>query len=192
MEPFITALERRLPLTEVEVDFVRRHLPVRTFAKGDYLLRAGEVSSAFFFNQSGLVRMFYLREGEEKTAYFYEEGEFVSAYESFTRREPARMSLQAVEETVTVEIGWENAGAMLDQFPKFEALARILMEEELIICQKIIASFVTQSPVERYEQLLAEKPSIFRRVPQHQIASFIGVQPETLSRIKRRATERKS
>ena len=84
----------------------------------------------------------------------------------------------------------ETAMQLLRYSPKFELLARVAMEDELITYQKIIASFLTQNPEERYFNLLENNSSYFQRIPQHYIASFIGVQPESLSRIKKRYLER--
>lgn len=192
IETFIADLSRRLPLQSAEESYIRQQLPIRNYARGEMLLQEGQVSNAFFYNLQGLVRIFYPKDFEEKTAYFYEEHTFISAYESFVHQVPSRASFQALEETQVVVISTEKAREMLQQFPRFEALARIMMEEELIIYQDIIASFVSRSPEERYIHLLSTQPRIFQRVAQHHIASFIGVKPESLSRIKRRAQERRS
>jgi CRP-like cAMP-binding protein len=177
-------------LTEEDVSLISQIIPVRHFAKGEYLLKAGQISDAFFFMISGFVRLFYLQEGEEKTTYFYPEGTFVSAYSSFMRQQPASFYFQSTEDTEVAVIGLEASQQLLAHSSKFETLARIAMEEEMISLQEIIASLLTLSPEERYAELLEKNPGIFQKVPQAQIASFIGVKPESLSRIKKRFMER--
>lgn len=192
IEKFINHLHQRLPLNSEEEELLRQTLTVKRFDKGDFILQEGSISNAFYFNLSGFVRLFYVKNAAEKTAYFYSEGTFISAYESFVKRRPTAFNLQATEATALVEITLEASGKLLHFSPKFDALARMIMEEELITNQKIIAQLLTLSPEERYLQLLHEQPEIFQKVPQHNIASYIGVQPESLSRIKKRALERES
>jgi CRP-like cAMP-binding protein len=73
---------------------------------------------------------------------------------------------------------------------KFAILAKIMMEEEMIAYQQIVSSFVTQSAEERYKDFLKTQPNLIKRIPQHQIATFLGVSPETLSRIRNRIMKR--
>jgi CRP-like cAMP-binding protein len=91
-----------------------------------------------------------------------------------------------VEQTEIYEFTKSKIEALLIKVPKMEVIARIATENELITCQKIIASFVTKSAEERYLDLLNTQGELFQRVPQQYIASFLGVSPETLSRIKKR------
>ncbi len=179
-----------LPLSPEEIAFVKELLPTKTFKKHEYLIRAGEVSKSFYYNVTGFVRLYYIIEGEEKTAYFYGEGSFISAYSSFMNQEPCAFFLQAAEDTEVVVISVEASEKLLAHSPKFEKLARIAMEEEMISLQEIIASLITLNPEKRYLQILERNPEIFQKVPQIQIASFLGVKPESLSRIKKRSMER--
>jgi len=180
-------LSNYIPLEESDLNLLVELVPIRRYSKGEFLLRAGQTSKEFFFNISGFVRLYYLQQGEERTAYFYGERLFISAYESYVKQKPSNFYLQATEETTVAVIGVEAAQKLLSTAPKFEALARIAMEEELISLQDIIATLLTLSPEQRYLQLLERNPKIFQRVPQVYIASYIGVKPESLSRIKKRA-----
>lgn len=189
---FLEYIEKRAPLELAEKDFLLSQMELRRFKKGEYLLEEGQISDTFYFNIEGCIRLFYNIEGEERTAYFYTEGQFISAYDSFINRIPAQQNFQAIEDSLTVAIDVQLAAKLLSHSPKFEVLARIAMEEELIACQSIIASFITKSPEERYLQLMKSRRDYFQRIPQHYIASFLGIKPESLSRIKKRLIERKS
>ncbi|MEZ5017986.1 MAG: Crp/Fnr family transcriptional regulator [Flavipsychrobacter sp.] len=186
---FIDYIQQRTTFTQEELDYVQNLLPLKTFKRGEYLLKEGTISDAFFFNVQGFVRLFYNVEGQEHTAYFYTEGDFVSAYESYVRQTPTTLNFQAIEDTTVVVISRTNANLLLQQSPKFTMLAIAAMEEEMIANQNIIASLLTRSPEERYKKLLSDHQDYFQRIPQHYIASFIGVQPESLSRIKKRYSE---
>lgn len=186
IKPFLDFTGQFISLDKGEQQALEKHLRVRTFAKGEHLLKQGAISRAFFFNLSGFVRLYYLVDGEERTAYFYQEGVFISAYSSFMHQTPATFSFQANEATTVLEITAESSMALLAHSSKFETLARIAMEQELAQNQELIASLLTLHPEERYARLIERSPHIFQRAPQVQIASYLGVKPETLSRIKKR------
>lgn len=183
---FIKYLNNYVRLSEEDKKFLEENLSLKFFSKKSMILTEGQISKSFYFNLSGFVRLFYRKEAEEITAYFYGENLFISAYDSFTKKTPSKLNFQALEDTFLVNISQEASVRLLNYSSKFETLARIAMEEELIVHQKIIESLLTQSPEERYEDLLETNPSIFQRVSQQYLASYIGVKPESLSRIKKR------
>lgn len=182
----ITYLEQYTSLTTEEKDYLNENIPVISLNKGHDLLSEGEVSTAFYFILEGGVRLFYRSGIEEKTAFFYFENMFVSSYESFTKQTPSKHNVQCIEPSQVAVISFEIAYKLLERFPKFEFLARIIMEEELIVCQEIISSFVTLNAEKRYLHLVESKSPLLQRIPQYQLATFLGVTPETLSRIRKR------
>ena len=173
-------------LTAEEVAYVKANIPIQHLQKQEVLLETGEVSRAFYFVIEGCIRLYYTVDGEEKTAFFYVKEDFVSSYESFTKQLPAKHDLQAIEPSVVAVISTDVAQDLLMRFPRFEFLARIMMEKELIICQEIIATFITMSPEERYQHLLKQRPDLVQRIPQYYLATYLGVKPESLSRIRKR------
>ena len=187
---FTDYLSQSIPLEVDEIEFLQNTVPIKKYGKGEFLLQAGQISKEFFFNCEGFVRLYYLQEGEEKTAYFYGSNCFISAYSSFMRQKPATFFLQATEDTFVASISIESSEKILAFSSKFESLARLAMEEEMISLQEIIASLLTLRPEERYAEMLTKTPEVFQKVPQLQIASYLGVKPESLSRIKKRFKER--
>ncbi len=171
---------------------IRNTLRIRTYKKGELIAREGKISTSFYYNLQGFVRLYYTTLSGDKTAYFYSPGQFISDYESFVRQTPSKLNLQATERSTLVDISQESAAKLLQYSPKFEAIARIAMEDELITHQNMIASLLTCNAEERYYQLIEKTPEIMQKVPQHYIASYIGVKPESLSRIKKRHFERNS
>ena len=182
-------LNRYTKLSEGEIQFVKEHTPIRQVEKNHVLLKEGKISKEFYFIVKGCVRLYYLSNGEEKTAYFYTENMFVSSYESFTRQIPAKHNLVTLEDTSLVVFSVDSVPKFLGFSPKFEFLARVIMEEELSTYQKIISSFITQNAEERYLATLKNDPELLQRIPQHQIATYLGVSPETLSRIRKRIVD---
>ncbi len=186
IEALTQYFENHISLEQDEKDYLKKHIQIKHIKKNAILLSEGEVSKAFYFVLKGGVRLFYLNETDEKTAFFYFENTFVSAYESFVRQVPAEQNLQTIEDSILAEITFNFAYQLIERFPKFEFLARVMMEEELIIYQKIISSFVRHNAEERYLQLLHDSSPILNRIPQHQLATYLGVTAETLSRIRKR------
>ena len=186
MHQLIENIKAYTPLTKQEIELLTTSTVKRTFKKNELIFSEGKVANDIFYVSKGCVRLFYNANGTDKTAFFYVEGQFICAGESYTFNIPAIENYQAVEETDLFVFNKAAIEQLLLKAPKFELIARIAVENELITCQKVIASFVTKSAEERYIDLLTTQGDLFLRVPQHYIASFLGVSPETLSRIKTR------
>lgn len=154
------------------------------------ILQEGDVSKAFYFMLSGCVRLFYSAEGEDRTAFFYTKEDFVTAFESYKYETPTNQNFECLEDTEVVCITRVVAKDILTKFPKFEFLARGMIEEELILYHDMVSSFVMLSPEQRYQKLLEKNTDLFQRIPQRQIATYLGIKPESLSRIKKRIAEK--
>lgn len=189
---FIALIKQYIPLNSEEIDLLMTCVEHRLLTKNEVLFNAGKVSDEIYFVLEGCVRLYYMVEGDEKTAFFYTEGQFICAGESFTFNTPAIENFQALEPTELYVFSKKSIERLLNYSTKFEVIARIATENELITAQKIIASFVTKSAEQRYLDLLETHGSLFNRVPQHHIASFLGVSAETLSRIKTRVLKKRN
>ena len=186
LDPFLSYLRQFVSFSHDEEQEMLRLLSVRRISKGEPLLAAGQQSKAFYYLIKGCVRMYYLVDGIEKNTFFYTEGQFVSSYESFVRGSPARHYISCLEDCELVIIDQQTAYHLLSFSARFEQLSRILMEEELIIYQQMLSGFVTQKAERRYAQVVEQRPDLIQRIPQYHLASFLGVSPETLSRIRAR------
>jgi CRP-like cAMP-binding protein len=186
MERLIENIKLYASLSEQEIQFLRNAVDKKVYNKNEIIFTEGNVSDEIYFVTKGCVRLFYNVDGTDKTAFFYTEGQFICAGESYTFNIPASENYQAVEQTEIFVFTKSKIDVLLKEIPKLEIIARIATENELITCQKVIASFVTKSAEERYIDLLETQGELFHRVPQQYIASFLGVSPETLSRIKTR------
>lgn len=186
MVSLLDVFSNHIKLTKEEIQLLESNIKRIHVAKDTLLLQEGYVARAFYFIELGCLRLYYNTEESEKTAFFYTEGMFASSFESFIKGVSAKHNIQVVEDAQLLVFDQETIQRFVSLSPKFNLLARVIMEEELVICQDIISSFVTLNAEGRYRKLLLEQSALLDRVPQHQIASYLGVAPETLSRIRNR------
>lgn len=157
--------------------------------KKEFLVRQGETCRHIAFINEGLMRLYYDVEGEEHVRQFHFERSFCSEYQSFLTEKPAQMSLQALEDTELLLISHADLYALFRLNKEFERIGRILAEQSFIFVSQRFASMLLESPEERYQILVRERPKVVQRVPQYMIASYLGITPEALSRIRKRLAE---
>lgn len=172
--------------TNDDIDAALELITIKTLKKGEHLLREGEISAKSYSIVSGCVRQYYLVDGEEKTTFFYTEGQSIFSPNSTSERIPAKYYLSCVEYTTLSVISLDDQKKMYSRFPVLESLSRLSLQEELHNYQEMLATYITTCPEERYLNLLKFRPELLNRVPQYQLASFLGVTPESLSRIRKR------
>ena len=162
----------------------------RTFKKGTILLKEGQHSVDGYFVLKGCIRTFYIIDGEEKTTEFYTEMEGVTP-NCILSKQPSEYFISCVEESILTVSNPDMEVEIFEKFPKFETLCRILSEQLLAKSQSTFDKFKTSSPEKRYLNLLQKRPDLLRRVPQHQLASYLGIKPQSLSRMRTRMIKKK-
>ncbi len=150
------------------------------------------VSQTSFFNLKGCVRLYYLIDGEEKTTFFYTENKFITSIRSFTQKEPSNHYLECIEDCTLTLIPYDVEKKLLEKFPKLESFARLILEQELGNYQDMLSTYIVSNPEQRYLNLLKNNSQLLQRVPLFQLASYIGVKAESLSRIRNRVTKNTS
>lgn len=178
---------QRPPLTEAEVHHLLSLFRLTQLDKTDYFVRAGEQKDRLGFLLSGLVRHYYARsDGSEVTVDFAAEFDLVGDYNCILLGKPADHYVQAVEPCQLVVAAYPDLLAAYAQFPRLEGLGRSFVEGYLARTLQQMALVMVHTPEERYRYLLTERPDLIRRVPQVLLASYVGVTPVSLSRIRRR------
>jgi CRP-like cAMP-binding protein len=173
-------------LTAEEMQHIAKGIVVRFFKKGTLLVKEDDISTNCYFVLKGCLRQYVLSEGQEKTTRFYEEEQAVVLFTSYASQVKAGSYLVCVEDSVLIVGEPESETMMYKQFPKLEQITRVMMEQDFGKTQDDLSHFIISSPEERYLHLLQNSPGLLQRVPQHQLASYIGVTPESLSRIRKR------
>jgi CRP-like cAMP-binding protein len=160
-----------------------------SFKKGTVLLKEGQKSQEEYFVLKGCIRKYYIIDGEEKTTAFFTEMEGLLPH-CVTSKTPSEYFISCVEDTILTVTNPDMGVEVNSKFPKFEIMCRILSEELLAKQQINFDEFKTSSPEQRYLNLLQKRPDLIQRVPQHQLASYLGIKPQSLSRLRARIMEK--
>ena len=161
-----------------------------TFKKRTVLLKKGQHSVDGYFVLKGCIRTFYIIDGEEKTTEFYTEMEGITP-NCVLSKQPSEYFISCVEDSIITVSNPDMEVEIFEKFPKFETLCRILSEKLLAKSQSSFDEFKTSSPEQRYLNVLQNRPDLLQRVPQHQLASYLGITPQSLSRMRTRLIEKK-
>jgi len=188
----IEILSELTPLTAEERLDIEESIPIKVFEKGTYLLREGQVASNSYFVVEGCVRVYELIDGEEKTIAFYTENQSVANFSSLATGTPSKQYFVCNEKATLAILNGEKEEALYQKYPRFGTLCRIGMEKILGEKQSQLAELIALKPEQRYLKLQEERPDLINRVPQFQIASYLGIKPETLSRIRKRLSKSES
>ncbi len=161
--------------------FKRREVPAKTI-----LLQEGEISRTMFFIEKGCLRTLVNNDGKEITTQFFFEGDKVSSIESFRTNQPSLYSIESIESCILQTISQQDFQNALENFPEIKEEMQEHLFKRLLQAQKIFYSYLKNNPRQRYEELIDEHPHIIQRIPQHYIASYLGITSVSLSRIRNR------
>lgn len=179
-----------MPLSDDEIKAIVETMNIQHYKKGTVLLKEGQISTEVYFVLAGCVRQYYLVEGEEKTTNFFTEEQWVISLNSFNQNVASNHFLACSEESSLVVGNSKKADDLYKRFPKLETVSRKVMEKVFAEQQEIMGAYFTDTPEQRYLKLLKSRPELFQKIPQYQIASYVGVKPESLSRIRKRLLEK--
>lgn len=180
-------------ISEDEQRAISESLRIDEYKKGQYLLRQGELPSIkCYFVLMGCVRQFFIDEsGKEVTSNFFTEDQAIPIINEKTQDDLSKYSLVCGEDCRLVVGDVDSENTMFNKYPQLEIMIRKMMEINVGEIQEQFGEFIGSSPEERYESVLRKRPELINRVPQHQLASYLGITPESLSRIKKRIKKNK-
>jgi CRP-like cAMP-binding protein len=177
-----------VPLTDAEWEPLAAALTVRQLRRKQDFATQGVVAAELALVLSGACRLYYIRpDGEERTTYFFFENHLMGSYQSCLTGQLSQFSIQALAPTELVVLPYAVLRSLYDVFPVYERFGRLLAEYHLLGTDARLAELLLLSPEERYRALLrSHNTKIPARIPQHYIASYLGVTPVSLSRIRAR------
>lgn len=184
MELLIQHLNAIYPLSEQCKEHLNSILRSKQLQRKDLLLRAGHICQHIYFIQEGLLRCFYYRNDVEISSWFMREGDVVVSVESFFGQKTSYESIQALEDCELYYISYKELQETYRKYPEFNFIARMLTEKYYCLSEQRLYSIRMMRASERYEFLLEHHPELLLRVPAKYIASYLGITPEMLSKIK--------
>jgi CRP-like cAMP-binding protein len=186
MEYIRTLLKMHLSISEIEWETFQEHLVYREFEAKELVVREGMVARNIYFIESGLMRSYYLEDGKEINTYFSCDGALITVFSSFIRQTASLEYLEAVGKSKTYSLSYDALYRLYAQFPKFERFGRILAEKNYLCVLDRTTLMQTRTAKQRYLDFIETTDSkIIQGLPLYQIASFLGIAPESLSRIRR-------
>lgn len=150
------------------------------------LLREGDIANDLYFINQGCLRLWFNDDGRDITFQFFFEQQAVSSFESFYQNDPSLFNLETIEFSRLTVIKKEEYKKLLERFPELKEYSTQKMAERFVHYTKLFLSRIKNSPQERYIELCSQKSKILNRVPDHYIASYLGITPVSLSRIRKR------
>jgi len=157
---------------------------IRKFEKGTILVKEGQYAQDMFFIVSGSAKAFYLKDGKCVIDWFAFENNFICSLESFFEGRPSPCYISLIETSILLSFHKDSMLELFDKHRDFERIGRLMVTKTMLQLQKRIMSLQFESAMQRYENLLKMYPNIIQRVPLGDIASFLGITQETLSRVR--------
>jgi CRP-like cAMP-binding protein len=186
MNSLLNSIQSLITLSPAEVDTVTSLFKERTYKKGDFFLEEGRTCKHVGFITKGLMRYYINHDGEEKTYAFSQENEYVCNYESFLPQKPSSKIIQALEDSEVFVISYDDLQVLYAKLREGERFGRIAIEGVFVKLLQDVSSFYTETPELRYERFIKNHADLQQRISQYHIASFVGVKPQSLSRIRKR------
>lgn len=173
-----------------ELKIIMPYFEPKKIKKKTTLLEIGKVSNEVFYLIKGCIRLYCEKDGEELSTYFFTENMFAGSYDSFLSRKPSKVAIETLEECKVLILTHKGQEKLYEIFPKMNEFIRKAIEQRFILLHDLFISYLLNSPEERYLKLQKDRPELIQRIPQRQIASYIGVTPVSLSRIRNRVTRK--
>ena len=186
------SIREHIPLTNEELDICKTLFQPKKMRKKQYLLQEGDICKYTAFVEKGLLRSFTIdNKGGEHILQFALEGWWIADLYSFFTNEPSQYNIEALEDCELLLISKTSWDSLLEKVPALERYFRILLQNNLIATQRRLLGAMSETAEEKYLHLINAYPDCLQRVPQHMIASFLGITRETLSRIRSQLTTKK-
>ncbi len=185
---YLKAVKALCPnVTQAELDFLESGLTINKLNSKEFYLRANDVQNEMGYVYSGLLRAFYIdQSGNEITVNFLHENNYATHYSAFITRTPSKYYFQCLEPCVIVQLSYEHMQAGYEKFPMLERYGRLVAEEVLKAQQKRIESFLFDTAETRYLDFIKANPELFNRVSISYLSTYLGIERQTLTRIRKR------
>lgn len=182
---------RHIQLSEAEEEYFISLLRITKVKKKQFIVQPEFICKYRSYILTGAMRAYLVdNKGQEHTVAFAIEDWWISDYNSYINQEPATLFVEALEESILIQIDYNAEQLLMETVPKFERFFRIITQRSFAFLQKRLLSNLSKSAEERYEEFIQKYPSIANRVPQYTLASYLGFSTEFLSKIRNRRIQK--
>ena len=186
-EVLFSKIEEKLKLSDSEKDICKSLFSPKKLRRRQYILQQDDICKNLIFVEKGILRSYSVdTKGNEHILQFAPEGWWISDIFSFLTGEAAVYNIEAIEDSELLQISNSSLDELYERVPKFERYFRLLSQANMVATHRRLTASLSDSADEKYIRLLSAYPNIVARVPQHMIASYLGITPETLSRVRKR------
>jgi CRP/FNR family transcriptional regulator, anaerobic regulatory protein len=175
---------------ELREDLIKS-ISIEQHRKKTLLLREGEVFKKMYFIEKGLARAYYFDEGKEVTSWFMKEGDFVISVHSFYKQSPSREYIELLEDAALASITYTQLQALYQKHLEFNFISRVLTEHYYSLSEERVFAMRQSASDQRFDFFHKSYPELLSRVPLKQVAAFLRMTPETLSRLRARAAKKR-
>ncbi len=169
-----------------ELDDILSHFELKQAKSKSIITKQGSIASNVYFIVQGSMRFFYNYNGNEITGAIFMDNEFATPHDSFFSQTPTRYSLQTIEDTILLELAYKRYNDLREKYPSLNDLTFKVLEKALSVTLTNKSRLLMMSHEERYAKIYVDKPEWILRIPDHMLASYLGITPTSLSRIKKR------
>jgi CRP-like cAMP-binding protein len=189
-EPLLDYFDRLLPLNKEEKELVSQKFHPRLYRKKQYVLQEGDVCTQMNFVVRGCLRMYKIDDkGSTHILQFAAENNWITDLGSFYTEKASELTIDALEDTMVLRIGHDDLITLYTDAPKFHRIFRVLIENSYVSLQKRLLQTISSTAEDRYQYFIDTYPHLVNRLPQTQIASFLGITPEFLSRLRNKRSK---
>lgn len=189
MNSFRKFIENYTPISQSDWDTIAECLEIRGFSKNDFILKEGAICKHLYFLESGLLRYFINKDGNEITKFFTNAPYCFTSQMSFNNQKPATENIQAIEKSVVWQLTLDQSNALFE-LNSWSTFARKIIQEVQFFTEEILEEMQTETAESRYEKMLFNNAELTNRIPLQYLASFLGIAPQSLSRIRKKLIEK--
>ncbi len=192
IEPLLNYFEKMIALSKEEKELVTQYFHPRLYRKRQYVLQEGNICNQMYFVVRGCLRMYKIdEEGNTHLLQFAAENYWINDLGSFYSEKPSELNIDALEDTMVLQVSHDDLISLYTTAPKFHRIFRVLIENSYVSLQKRLLQTISSTAEDRYQYFLETYPHLANRLSQTQIASFLGITPEFLSRLRNKLSKQK-
>lgn len=184
-QPLLSYIRRYVELSPEDVDAINSAYQTREFKKGDFFINQGDHIDEVAFVIEGVMRVYRTDKGKEVTLFLRDENSFVTSVTGYSTHRLSPYSVQALEDSTLLVMSSEDRATLFEECQAYQRFSMMMLERTVQDMEGRIDSQIADNAANRYLRLLQDHPSLIQRVPQYHLASYLGVTPESLSRLRK-------